>query len=45
MSPGLVTDAGYTYYAIWVNADDDMYNYDEHTPDGTIKRNTQQHFC
>ena len=43
MSPGLVTDAdGYTYYAIWVNADDDMYNYDEgYTPDGTIKRNTQ----
>ncbi|NLC86886.1 MAG: hypothetical protein GX680_08065, partial [Bacteroidales bacterium] len=43
IAPGLVTDAeGYTYYAIWVNADDDMYNYDEgYTPDGTIKRNTQ----
>lgn len=42
-APGLVTDAeGYTYYAIWVNANDPMYNYgDEYTPDGTIKRNTQ----
>jgi hypothetical protein len=43
IAPGLVTDAaGYTYYAIWVNANDPMYNYgDEYTPDGTIKRNTQ----
>ena len=42
-SPGLVTDAaGYTYYAIWVNALNDMYDYGEgYTPDGTIKRNTQ----
>jgi hypothetical protein len=43
IAPGLVTDAeGYTYYAIWVNAANDMYTYDnEYTPDGTIKRNTQ----
>lgn len=42
IAPGLVTDAdGYTYYAIWVNADNEMYEYGEHTPDGTIKRNTQ----
>ena len=40
---GLETDAdGYTYYAIWVNAVNDMYTYDEeYAPDGTIKRNTQ----
>lgn len=43
IAPGLVTDAdGYTYYAIWVNAVNDMYTYDnEYSPDGTIKRNTQ----
>lgn len=43
IAPGLVTDAdGYTYYAIWVNALNDMYDYGEgYTPDGTIKRNTQ----
>lgn len=40
---GLYTDAaGYTYYPVWVNADDKGYTYPEnYTADNFIKRNTQ----
>lgn len=40
---GLYTDAaGYTYYPVWVNADDKGYTYPEnYTADNLIKRNTQ----
>ncbi len=43
IAPGLHTDAdGFTYYPIWVNAVKDGYTYNtDHTPDGTIIRNTQ----
>ena len=42
-APGLATDAdGFTYYAIWVNADKEGYTYNEdHTANGKIIRNTQ----
>lgn len=42
-APGLYTDAdGYTYYPVWVNAENTKYQYlSGYTPDDKITRNTQ----